>query len=45
MGKFDQCPICFHTLKFIDGVAFCVTCDDIVVENKGENENDVTLPF
>lgn len=45
MRKFDQCPNCYHTIEYIDGVAFCVTCNDIVVENEDEIENDITLPF
>lgn len=45
MRKFDQCPICFHTIEYIDGVAYCVACDDIVVENEDGNENDIALPF
>ena len=43
-GKFDQCPNCYHTIEYVDGVAFCVTCNDIVV-NEDEIENDITLPF
>lgn len=42
-----QCPYCMDTITILDGVGYCIMCDDIVIADEVENnEADIDdLPF
>lgn len=39
MGTLEQCAVCYHTIEFEDGVAYCFFCDEIYVDPQYEDDD------